>query len=61
MKIYTVEFAPRTESQLLAIPKAIRKLILDRIEKLKEHPRPEKNLYKVPIKDYLELGKVIIV
>lgn len=38
---YTIEFAPRTEKQLEIIPKAIRKQVLDRIEKLKENPRPE--------------------
>lgn len=37
---YTIEFAPRVEKQLEIIPKAIRKLIFARIEKLKENPRP---------------------
>lgn len=38
---YKVEFAPRTEKQLLKIPKNIRELIFDRIEKLTTNPRPE--------------------
>lgn len=40
-KIYTIDFAPRTERQLNLIPKEIRKLIFDRIDKLKTNPRPE--------------------
>lgn len=38
---YTIEFAPRTEKQLAIIPKDLRKLIFNRIEKLKMDPRPE--------------------
>lgn len=40
-KTYTIDFAPRTESQLNLIPKNIRQLIFDRINKLKINPRPE--------------------
>lgn len=40
-KIYTIDFAPRTEAQLNLIPKEIRKLLFDRIDKLKINPRPE--------------------
>jgi mRNA interferase RelE/StbE len=39
--VYSVNFAPRTESQLKKIPKNIRDQIFDRIEKLKVNPRPE--------------------
>lgn len=38
---YTIEFAPRTEGQLNLIPKDIRNLIFERIDKLKTNPRPE--------------------
>jgi mRNA interferase RelE/StbE len=38
---YAVDFAPRTEQQLELIPKNIRKLIFDRIDKLKKNPRPK--------------------
>lgn len=38
---YKIEFAPRVEKQLKKIPKDIRKLILERIEKLEKNPRPE--------------------
>lgn len=38
---YKIEFAPRIESQLNLIPKDIKRLIFDRIEKLKTNPRPE--------------------
>jgi mRNA interferase RelE/StbE len=41
MSTYVVEFAPRTENQLAIIPKAMRKLILERIDKLRENPRPK--------------------
>lgn len=40
-KTYTIDFAPRTEQQLNLIPKDLRKLIFDRIEKLRTNPRPE--------------------
>ena len=40
-QIYTIEFAPRTERQLNLIPKTIRKLIFERIDRLKTNPRPE--------------------
>lgn len=39
---YTVDFAPRTEGQLTLIPKDIRKLIFDRIDKLREKPTTRK-------------------
>lgn len=39
--MYEIEFAPRVEKQLEKIPKDIRKLIFDRIEKLQDNPRPE--------------------
>jgi len=38
---YKIEYAPRTEKQLAIIPKAIRKKIFERIEKLATQPRPE--------------------
>lgn len=38
---YSIDFAPCTEKQLNLIPKDIKKLIFDRIEKLKTNPRPE--------------------
>lgn len=38
---YTIEFAPRTEQQLNLIPKDIKKLIFERIDKLRTNPRPE--------------------
>ena len=38
-KSYQIEFAPRTEGQLEKIPKDIRKLIFERIEKLISNPR----------------------
>jgi len=38
---YAVDFAPRTQDQLELIPRPIRKLIFDRIDKLRENPRPE--------------------
>ncbi|MEI8366025.1 MAG: type II toxin-antitoxin system RelE/ParE family toxin [Parachlamydiaceae bacterium] len=38
---YTIEFAPRTEKQLKLIPKDVRTLIFERIEKLESNPRPE--------------------
>jgi len=41
MSQYTIEFAPRTESQLAIIPKSIRKQIFERIEKLAKNPRPQ--------------------
>lgn len=59
--VYTIEFAPRLEKQLAIIPKQIRKLIFDRIEKLKTNPRPEnveplqgseKGLYRIRQGDY---------
>ena len=38
---YQIEFAPRVEKQLKLIPKNLRKLIFERIEKLAKNPRPE--------------------
>ena len=38
---YKIVFAPRIESQLNSIPKDIRKLVLERVDKLKTNPRPE--------------------
>lgn len=38
--IYSIDFAPRTEQQLNLIPKDIRKLVFERIDKLKINPRP---------------------
>lgn len=38
---YAVHFAPRTEKQLNLIPKDIRQLIFEKIEKLRINPRPE--------------------
>lgn len=58
---YTVDFALRTEQQLAIIPKHIRKLIFNRIDKLKENPRPEnveplqgvdKGLFRIRQGDY---------
>lgn len=58
---YAIEFAPRTEKQLAAIPKPIRMRILDRIENLKKNPRPENieplhgndsDLYRIRQGDY---------
>ncbi len=58
---YTIEFAPRTEQQLNLIPKDIRKLIFERIDKLRTNPRPEnaeplqgadKGFYKIRQGDY---------
>ena len=37
---YHIEMAPRTEDQLKKIPKPIRELIFDRIEKLQFDPKP---------------------
>lgn len=41
MPVYQIEFAPRIEKQLKIIPADVRKKIFDRIEKLKNIPRPE--------------------
>lgn len=58
---YTIEFAPRTEGQLGTVPKNIRKLILERIEKLEKNPQPngveplqgsDKGLYRIRQGDY---------
>ena len=38
---YTIDFAPRTEGQLNLIPKDMRKLVFERIDKLKTNPRPD--------------------
>lgn len=38
---YTIDFAPRIEQQLNLISKDIKKLIFERIDKLKTDPRPE--------------------
>lgn len=60
-KVYTIDFAPRTERQLNLIPKNVRKLIFERIEKLKTNPRPEgfeplqgveKGLFRIRQGDY---------
>lgn len=60
-KIYTIDFAPRIESQLNLIPKNIRQLIFERIDKLKVDPRPdgaeplqgtEKGLFRIRQGDY---------
>lgn len=59
--LYTIEFAPRLEGQLEIIPKAIRKKIFERIEKLKKDPRPvnveplhggESGLFRIREGDY---------
>ena len=59
--VYCVDFAPRIEDQLKKIPKHIRDLILERIEKLGSDPRPngveplhgsDKGLYRVRQGDY---------
>jgi len=56
-----IEMAPRCEDQLAKIPKDIRKLILDRIEKLGFDPKPhgveplhgsEKGLFRIRQGDY---------
>lgn len=39
--IYTIDFAPRTQGQLNLIPQDIKKLIFNRIDKLRTNPRPE--------------------
>jgi len=58
---YTIDFAPRTEGQLNLIPKGIRKLIFERIDKLRSNPRPEnieplqgadKGLFRIRQGDY---------
>ena len=58
---YTIEFAPRIEGQFALIPKDIKRLIFDRIDKLKLNPRPEnveslqgvnKGLFRVRQGDY---------
>lgn len=60
-KTYSIHFAPRIEQQLNLIPKNIRKLIFDRIEKLSSDPRPlgveplqgaEKGLFRIRQGDY---------
>jgi mRNA interferase RelE/StbE len=60
-QVYSIDFAPRTEQQLNLIPKAIRKLIFERIDKLRLNPRPEnieplhgaeKGLYRIRQGDY---------
>jgi mRNA interferase RelE/StbE len=60
-KTYTIDFAPRTERQLNLIPKNIRKLIFDRIDKLRTNPRQEgteplqgieKGLFRIRQGDY---------
>jgi len=60
-KPYTIDFAPRIEGQLNLIPKDIRKLIFDRIDKLRTNPRPEgieplqgseKGLFRIRQGDY---------
>ena len=58
---YAIEFAPRLERQLDIIPKEIKKLIFERIDKLKTNPRPEnveplqgseKGLFRIRQGDY---------
>lgn len=58
---YTIDFAPRTEGQLNLIQKDIKKLIFDRIDKLRTNPRPEgveplqgkeKGLFRIRQGDY---------
>jgi mRNA interferase RelE/StbE len=58
---YTIDFAPRTEQQLNLIPKDIKKLIFERIDKLRTNPRPEnveplqgadKGLFRIRQGDY---------
>lgn len=58
---YTIDFAPRTERQLELIPKDIKKLIFERIDKLRKNPRPEnveplrgadKDLFRIRQGDY---------
>lgn len=60
-KTYAIDFAPRTEEQLNLIPKNIKKLIFDRIDKLRTNPRPEgveslkgkeKGFYRIRQGDY---------
>lgn len=55
-KTYIIDFAARTEQQLNLIPKDIKKLIFDRIDKLRTNPRPngveplqgsEKGLFRI--------------
>ncbi|MFV0339009.1 MAG: type II toxin-antitoxin system RelE family toxin [Parachlamydiaceae bacterium] len=59
--LYTLSFASCIEKQLKQIPKATRKLIFDRIEKLAINPRPEnveplqgseKGLFRIRQGDY---------
>lgn len=59
--VYKIDFAPRTEQQLNLIPKNIRKLIFDRIDKLRTNSRPEgveplqgveKGLFRIRQGDY---------
>lgn len=59
--IYQVNFARRTEDQINSIPKDDRRLIFDRIDKLKLNPRPEniepllgseKGLFRIRQGDY---------
>jgi mRNA interferase RelE/StbE len=58
---YTIEFAPRTEGQFNLIPKEVKKLIFERIDKLRTNPRPEnieplqgadKGLFRIRQGDY---------
>ncbi len=58
---YSIDFAPRTERQFNLIPKDIKKLIFERIDKLRTNPRPEnveplqggdKGLFRIRQGDY---------
>lgn len=58
---YSIDFAPRIERQLNLIPKDIKKLIFERIDKLRTNPRPEnveplqgadKGLFRIRQGDY---------
>lgn len=60
-KKYSIDFAPRLEKQFNLIPKDIRALIFDRIDKLRSNPRPEnveplqgadKGLFRIRQGDY---------
>jgi mRNA interferase RelE/StbE len=58
---YSIDMAPNTQDQLAKIPKDIKELIMDRIEKLGSDPRPQgveplhgsdKGLFRVRQGDY---------
>lgn len=59
--VYHIKMAPRTEDQLALIPKALRELVLERIEKLGFDPKPhgveplqgsEKGFFRIRQGDY---------